>query len=284
LSSFPLVADWIKEKGDNMKYTSSYSEVIRKVVQTALFIALALVLRNFSTMIYMLGAPGMRINFAPIFSRMPSLLFGPFYGGISAAIVDIIGYLLKPEGAYIPLMTLIAILGGVMTGYLWTWLKKGDAGKIQRGLWIIFIAIGAVGLFNYINTVFFPQSYVTKAIEGIGKNKDFAVLGLVAISAVGIVLLIINFAIQKKFPDAAINKYYIKVLVAFGLANITVTVLNTWALQVFIPELGKIGFILFLIPRLIKEVFMIVIQSYIVAFLLSVYDRFIKDRSQKAEE
>lgn len=266
-----------------MNNTSSSLQVTRKIVQTALFIALALVLRNFSTMIYILGAPGMRINFAPIFSRMPSLLFGPFFGGVSAAIVDIIGYLLKPEGAYIPLMTLTAVLGGVMTGLLWKWLKNAETDKIQRGLWIAFISIGIIGIFNYVNTLFFPQSPVTEAIEGIGKNKDFAVLGLVVVSLVGVILLIVDFAIKKKFPQADINKYYLKVLLAFGLSSITVTILNTWVLQIFIPELGKMGFLLFLIPRLVKEIFMMVIQSYIVAFLLSIYNRFIKDRTQKVE-
>ena len=268
-----------------MKNTSSHSQITRRIVQTALFIALALVLRNFSTMIYMLGAPGMRISFAPIFSRMPALLFGPFYGGISAALVDIIGYLLNPQGgAYIPLMTLTAILGGVIAGFLWKGLKNGDTGKIQRALWIIFIAIGAIGIFNYINTLFFPQSPVTEFIEGIGKNKDFAVLGMVAVSAMGLLLLVLDYAIKKKFPEAAINKYYLKVLLSFGLGSLTVTVLNTWVLQMFFPEFGQIGFFLFLLPRLVKEIFMMVIQSYIVAFLLSIYDRLIKSRIEKAEE
>lgn len=262
-----------------MKNTSTNSQVTRKIVQTALFIGLALVLRNFSTMIYFLGAPGMRINFAPIFSRIPALLFGPLYGGLAGGILDIMGYLLKPEGAYIPLMTLTAILGGVMTGFIWKFLKNADTGKIQRGLWIAFISLGVIGAFNYVNTLFFPQSPVTLVIEGIGKNKGFMILGLVAVSLVGLILLTLDFAVRKKFPQARINKYYLKIMLAVGLSAITVTVLNTWILQIFIPELGKMGFILFLIPRLVKEILMIVIQSYVIAFLLSIYDRVIADKT-----
>ncbi len=262
-----------------MENKSSESHVTRKIIQTALFIGLALAVRNFSTMIYFLGAPGMRISFSPIFSRMPALLFGPFYGGLAAGIMDIMAFLLKPEGPYIPLLTLTAILDGVIVGLLWRGLKKVDSVKIQRGLWIAFITIGIVGLFNYINTQFFPLSPVTQAIDAIGKNKGFLDLGLLAVSLVGLILLTINYAVQKKFPNAPLHKHYLKLLITFGSAGLTVTTINTGILQLFIPELGKVGFVLFLIPRLVKESFMMVILSYLAAFLLSIYDRLIKDRT-----
>ncbi len=259
-----------------MEHTSSYSQVLRKIIQTALFVALALAVRNFSTMIYFLGAPGMRISFSPIFSRMPALLFGPLFGGLAAGIMDTLAYLIKPEGPYIPLLTLTAILDGVLVGLVWKWIKKADTKKLQRGLWITFIFIGVVGLFNYINTQFFPLSPVTQAIDKVGKNKGFLDLGLVAVALAGLILLTLNYAIQKKFPNAPIHKFYLKLLLTFGVAGLTVTTLNTSILQLFVPELGEIGYVLFLIPRIVKEGFMMVILSYLAAFLLSVYDRMIK--------
>lgn len=263
------------EKGDFFMNNQSQLQLTKKIIQTALFIALALVVRNFSTMIYFLGAPGMRITFAPIFSRLPALLFGPFFGGIAGGLTDIIAYLLKPEGAYLPLMTVTAILDGVITGFIWIVLKNADTGKIQRVLWVVFISIGAIGTVNYITTTFFPQSPLALLLDTTGKNKGFLVLGLIAIAIIGLILLLVDFAIQKKFPHARVHKYYLKLLVVFGVTGVIITTLNTWILQLFIPELGKMGFIIFLVVRLVKEVFMMVILSYIVAFLLSVLDRMV---------
>ena len=253
---------------------NSERPVTRKIVQTALFIALAVVVRNFSTMIYLAGVPGMRIGFSGIFSRMPALLFGPFYGGLSSGILDVIGYFMNPEGGYMPLLTLTAVLGGVLSGLLWRLFRNVSNEKIQRWLWIIFIVIGAAGVFNYINNTLFPQSYIALAIAKAGKNKGFLDFGLIGVSLVGVLLLILDYALRRKFPNASLNKYYLKILLAFGVSGITVTVINTPILMHFFG-LGKAGFILFLIPRLVQEILMTVILGYITSFLYEIYNRFI---------
>ena len=81
---------------------------------------------------------------------------------------------------------------------------------------------------------------------------------------------------EKKFPQSAINKYYIKILLSYGISGLTVTILNTWILIFYFPALQKIGFVLYLIPRLVEEIFMMVIQSYIAAFLFAVYERVVR--------
>lgn len=254
----------------------SQSSLTRKIVQTSLFIGLAIAVRSFSTMIYFLGAPGMRISFSGIFAKMPALLFGPLYGGIATGITDVIGFLLKPEGPFIPFLTLTAILGGVITGYLWRALKGKDTVRLQKVLWLIFILIGAIGLFNFLTIRFFPVSSVALLIRKAGKYEGFLTLGLVAASVAGLILLIIDFAVRKKFPQSAINKYYIKILLSYGISGLTVTILNTWILIFYFPALQKIGFVLYLIPRLVEEIFMMVIQSYIAAFLFAVYERVVR--------
>ncbi len=245
----------------------------RKIIQTALFIGLAIVVKGFSTMVFFLGAPGMRISFSGIFSKMPAILFGPFYGGMASGISDIISYLIKPEGPFIPFLTMTAILGGVLTAWLWSIFKKADAEKLQRGMWITFIFIGATGLFNLINTRFFPNSAISLLIQNAGKYEGFLTLGLIAVATIGIILLVLDYAVRKRFPQAALNKYYLKILLPFGVSGLVVTILNTWILIMYFPALAKIGFILFLIPRLVEEILMMVVQSYIAAFLLTVYDR-----------
>ena len=88
-------------------------------------------------------------------------------------------------------------------------------------------------------------------------------------------LMLLNYAVKKRFPDSDVHKYYLKLLLTFGLVGIPITILNTYILILFIPGLSNIGFTLFLIPRLLEEILMTVIISYISAFLLAVYERVI---------
>lgn len=247
---------------------------IKRIVQTGLFIALALVLRNtLSYMVYFGGAPGMRITFSGIFTKMPAILFGPLYGGIAGGILDILGYLMKPEGGYIVWMTFTAILSGVITGLLWKSIKGIGSRTLQKGFLVFFIAVGIIGIINHVSLIHFPSSGLAQALEKIGKSRDFATVGLELTALIGIGLLLVDWFIQKKNTNVVIHENYLKLLIAIGIAGVIETTLNTHILRLFIPALGQRGFIVFWIPRLIKEIFMVTIQAYIVAFLLSIYKK-----------
>lgn len=250
---------------------------IRRVVQTGLLIALALVIRYFSFMIFFGGAAGMRISFSGVFTRLAAVLFGPLYGGIASGLLDILGYIMKPEGAYIPWMTVTAVLGGAITGLIWLILKNVDPRKLQKAFLIFFIAIGIIGIANHVNVVFSSQSAWAKAIAGIGKNRNFATIGLEVVSVVGILIFIVDRFIQRKQQKLMIHENYLKLLIATGIAGLVVTVLNTFILQAFIPALGKLGFFVFLVPRVIQDLLMTVITSYIISYLLAVYKRLTRD-------
>jgi hypothetical protein len=138
----------------------------------------------------------------------------------------------------------------------------------------LFIAVGIIGIINHINTAFFPGSAWAAYINKIGKNKDFVTFGLELTALTGAGLLAVNSIVMRRSNNnSSIQQNYLKVLVSTGAAGIIVTTLNTYILQLFIPALAKKGFILFLIPRVVEEVFMAVIQAYIISFLLSVYRR-----------
>jgi ECF transporter S component (folate family) len=251
---------------DNTQYT-------KRIVQTGLFIALALIIRSFSYMVYIGGAPGMRISFSGIFTSLPAILFGPIYGGCASGILDILGFVMKPEGGYIPWLTLTAILGGVITGLLWKAIKNVDVHKFQKGLLILFIIIGVIGGINHLNVLLLPNNPWAQVINSIGKNKDFVTIGLEVASLIGIGLLVIDLLIQRRYKNAAIHHNYLKLLIVIGISGICVTTLNTYILQVFIPALGKKGFMIFWIPRVVQEILMTVIQTYVISILLSIYQR-----------
>lgn len=252
---------------------SKKSFPVKAVVQTSLFTALAIVVRNLSYMVYFGGAPGMRIGFSGIFTKIAAILSGPFLGGAASGILDIMGYLIKPEGAYIPLLTVSAILGGVVTGVLWKVFGKTDTDRLQRAALILISAIGAAGIFNHICISYYSKSLWARTIQGLGKYRDFASIGLEAIAIVGIILFIADFAVKKKIKKPEMHNDFLKVLLVTGISGVLVTTLNTYILQLFIPQLGKMGFVIFWIPRVIQEIFMTVIQAYIVSLLLSIYKK-----------
>lgn len=254
------------------------TQTTRKIIQTALFIALAFVIRNLAVMVYFFGAPGMRISFAAVFSRMPALLFGPLYGGAASGILDIVGFLVKPEGDYNPFLTLTAIFGGIVAALVWKLVKNIETNKIRLIMWTITLMLGAIGLFNMMILRFWPDSHIASALSIFGEKKDFVEIGLIAVSVIGLILLTVDLIICRKYPKASFQQFYLKVLPAYGTAGLSVTVLNTFILRMYDPKLANQLFSVILIPRLITSFLVVVVTSYISAFLLSIYMRFIKPK------
>ena len=58
--------------------------------------------------------PYIRIGFSGLPNQVVAYLFGPAVGGIFGGALDVIKYILKPEGAFFPGFTISAILGGVI--------------------------------------------------------------------------------------------------------------------------------------------------------------------------
>ena len=60
--------------------------------------------------------PYVRIGFSGIPNQVVAYLFGPAVGGIFGAALDVIKYLIKPDGAFFPGFTVSAALGGIIYG------------------------------------------------------------------------------------------------------------------------------------------------------------------------
>lgn len=249
------------------------SQLTKKIVQTGLFIGLALILRSFSYMVYFGGAPGMRISFYPIFLKLTAIIFGPIYGGVAAGIVDILGFLTKPEGPFIPWLTLTAILGMVLTGLLWKALKDVSVKSLRRSFLFLFIFLGVLGFINHLTLLFMQSSALGKVLNSLGKNRDFSSIGLEVISLLGLVLLLLDFLVERKNKNLEISKNYLRILIVTGISGIIISTLNTYLLRIFIPGLGQKAFILFWIPRIIQELLMSTVQAYIIAVLYSLYNK-----------
>ncbi|MGD9559692.1 MAG: folate family ECF transporter S component [Oscillospiraceae bacterium] len=62
----------------------------------------------------------LRISFTFLATALSGYLYGPLVAGLSAMVVDVLGYLIRPEGAYFFGFTFNAFLNGVIYGcFLW---------------------------------------------------------------------------------------------------------------------------------------------------------------------
>lgn len=252
---------------------SKTHENIRRIVRVGLLIALAVVVRNLSYMLYIGGIPALRLGFSEIFTKIAAILFGPLYGGISSGILDVLGFLLAggAYGPYIPWLTIIAVLGGIITGLLWIMVGKIDFTKAGRYYLVIFAAFGLIGGINYLFLSLWPESGLSVFLKQIGENMSFATLGLEIIAAVGIGLFLINIVLRKINKKWIVHDDFMKILIATGVSGLIVSTLNT----LVIAEMGNINFLILWIPRIIKEVFMVIIQAYIIAYLISIYRKYL---------
>lgn len=98
-------------------FTDSYREFkhVRTITISAMLAAIAIVLGMFSITI----GSYIRIGFASIPNGICAYLFGPAVGGVFSGVLDIIKYLMKPEGAFYPPMTLVTILAGLLYGFMY---------------------------------------------------------------------------------------------------------------------------------------------------------------------
>ncbi len=125
-----------------------------KMTLCAVFIGLAVVSKLFLTIkIPLLGADGLRISLAGVFTAFPAFICGPIYGGIASAASDFIGYLIKPDGAYIPWLTLTAFAGGVLKGIIWRLFVRRPRKSVRILALSAFVIVGALGLTVHISLI-----------------------------------------------------------------------------------------------------------------------------------
>ncbi|WP_294184105.1 folate family ECF transporter S component [uncultured Clostridium sp.] len=246
------------------------------LVTTAVFIAIALVLRSFSILIAAGGILTMRISFSAIFYVMPGLLFGPLYGGIAGGLVDILGYMIAPMGAYIPLLTITNIIAGFLPAVLWKRIKNTDERKIANSYNVFFIILFSIGFINFAVTQFMPQSALAKSLTSLGPKSKYLSLGFMIIGAIAIMLFFVNILIKKNSGKAQdfVNSNYFKLVISLGLSGILVSTANTFILMIFTPALMYKGFVFLWAPRIAQALVMTIISSYIICILLYSYELF----------
>lgn len=274
---------------------------VRRITISAVFLSISLVLKTaFSFYIPMFGQNGMSVGISGIFSIMPSLLFGPVYGAVVSGLSDFMGYLLKPVGTYIPLMTLVVAGGGFIRGTLWSVLRNKDSKKMRMAVTIFSVLMLLAGICNStflaadgVNSEFYnhvqKENINTDHMHLISKMLIERTIGakdpsgnlvtyiscvttaMIGCAVLGILLLAADFFLSKKLAHDTSRGQIPQLLIAMIGSGLIVTTLNTIVLRETIFTAWKVlPFAVIWIPRMIEEILGNTVKAYFVALLLGI--------------
>lgn len=250
-----------------MKNTST-----KRVVQTALFVALALAVRMFSVMIPMGGVNGMRIGLSEVFTKMPAILFGPVMGGIASGLVDFLAQVIKSEGAYLWPMLVVMILGGATTGFVWRHIKNVPTSKIRVGFVVLCVLLALLGAYNHIVLSVTGTGAWFDTLQRLKENLPMATYGMYGAAFLGLLFLGVDTVIKRRNPDNYKDDF-LPLTVTVLTSDLLVTTLNTFVLRYYYSGLAKLPFWMVYIPRLIPDLVSTVIFAYVISCMLKIYNK-----------
>lgn len=275
---------------------------LRRMLVSALLLAIALVLKTFfSINIPLLGENGMSVGVAGVFSMLPSILFGPYYGAAVSGLSDLLGYIIKPDGAFMPLLTLTAALGGFLRGFLYIRLKDKKSVRLRVLVSImtalmLVLGVGSVICMRVdgIDGTFYdrvtpeetaamtdltPISSLLIARTASTKNPSGNLASYI-VSLTGGPLTCAAFCLLILLADRIIDRYFaanrakintLAILLAVSVSGVIVTTLNTVILREMLFASWKvIPFAVLWLPRAIEELLAGVVKVCFMGMLTAV--------------
>lgn len=283
---------------------SKVSVSIRRLAASALFLSIALVLKTFfSIHIPLFGQGGMSVGVSGIFSMMPSLLFGPWYGAAVSALSDLLGYLLKPTGAYMPLLTLSAALGGFLRGAAFMALRRRSDRTLRIVVTMVTVVLLLTGSANILalnhdgvdNTYYervspeeapadvedmqiISRLVVTRTMNT--KNPSGNLEGYITTvtngplgcGALGLIFLLVDLLASRKFVPGKTRVGVLAMMLAVMGSGLVVTTLNTVILRETVYASWKVlPFFVLWVPRVVEEILMGSAKVCFTAMLMGVF-------------
>lgn len=139
---------------------------IKTIVISGFLIALNVVLSRIITIPGIISFGGFPIIFSGI-------VFGPVVGGIVGGVGDVVSFIVRPTGAFMPHFILTSALTGVIPGIL-TKVLKNDLTKPK--LWKIFISIfvgqviTSVLMVPYFRLILFSHPFIATMLKAATKQ------------------------------------------------------------------------------------------------------------------
>lgn len=180
--------------------------LLHKISYSALFIALGVILSRFVSIPALFGLPFLKISFAPSIVMFSSFYLGPVFGLIVGSLVDIIGALVFPTGAFNPLYTIPAALTGLIPGLIYIFIRKI---KIEDKF--PFVSIFSITVFDIFIILFMIFNDSIKSESG---KKEYILepwmkWGIIILSLVlSLFFLFLIFVLKKKYKEKKFNRVY----------------------------------------------------------------------------
>ena len=139
---------------------------VRIMTISGFLIALNIILSRFITI------PGI-INFGGFPIIFAGIVFGPVVGGIVGAIGDIVSFIVRPTGTFMPHFVLTSALTGIIPGLV---VKALQNNLRNSKLWKVFIAIligqviTTVLMVPYFRQILFAQPFIVNTIRAAQKQ------------------------------------------------------------------------------------------------------------------
>ncbi len=138
---------------------------LRSMTTLSMLIAVALVLNLFASVQI---TESLRLGFGFIATAIMGMLYGPVCAGISAGIVDILQFFLKPSGEFFPGYTLTAMLSGILYG-IFLYKNKYSLPRLIAVKSIINVILHLI-LNSYWLTFLYGYAFWAKIPERVIKN------------------------------------------------------------------------------------------------------------------
>ncbi|MCR4908513.1 MAG: folate family ECF transporter S component [Lachnospiraceae bacterium] len=130
------------------------------------------------------------IRFSFLSIAIAGYLFGPLYGGIVGALSDILGFIVKPTGAFFPGFTIAQAVTGVLYGLILHPKKQGNelfpAVSFPRIILAQLLVMLTVSMFlNTINlSILYGEGFIPIFISRLARTIVMFPINLVLLSAV----------------------------------------------------------------------------------------------------
>ena len=284
-----------------MSNLSKSSLHTRRIAIVAILLSIALVLRLVGTFyLPIYGANGHRINPGTIFAILPAILFGPIYGAIAAGLFDFLGFFLRPSGAFLPWMTVVVTVGGLLRGLLWRGLQGRNRLVLRICILSFAVLLLAFGLANMVflaadglDAAFYdgidPQTidasnmrFISRALvertqsasapsEALAGMRIAVTWGFLAAAGFALLLVGVELAFSKWLVKKEQFEKLLPLTITILVSGLFVSTLNTFVLHPIFWQ--AIPIVAVWIPRAVASLLVDTVFVYFVAILLGLFDR-----------
>ncbi|WP_066506510.1 folate family ECF transporter S component [Abyssisolibacter fermentans] len=250
-----------------MEAASSHKAMTTKVLVVAsLLTGLSIILtRFFSVIVPLAGLPALRIGIGSIPIIISGILFGPFAGGLTGIVADLVGCMVNPQGTYFPGFTLSAALYGIIPGLIYTMIIKK---KIRFNFLYINIGSMLFLVFGVIYIMFERNVLKLSAGQLFLYDKELSLIYLIMFSLILCAFIALPIMVNKN--NKAVNKIYTMDKILF-IVTITYMIISLGLNTLWLSIMFNKGFLIFLPGRILSGIVIIPIYSSIIFSLTKIF-------------